>query len=307
MLRFAFGLLIAGALTCGLGAGEAIVHLRPAAVIATDRAMLSDIADITGDVRAEAELGGLLVCEAVGQAPVVLDAQRVRQALGKRTLGWSLRIDGECRLTRSVRVVSERELIEAAITGMRASGGEMDVSLVRAQGDVTVLDGAGLGLVADPLDRAASGDVAVRVRVMRDDREIGRALITLKVVRYRQAMVSARLIKRGEVIAAADLRRERLIVGRGDEPFSEIASVVGAEARIDLAEGVPLGAGQVVMRPAVRGGQALALIYSGAGIHLTAAGEAMSDGGIGEVIQVRRDGRVLKARITATGEAQVNF
>ncbi len=303
MLRLVVCLLLVGA----LDAAEALVRLHPMVAIATDRATLADIAELTGDARAAAELGGLLVCEAVGPAPVVLDAQRVRQALGRRAPGWTLRIEGECHLTRSLRVITEQELVTAAIGCLRSSADQVDVTLVRAQGDLTVLDGIGIGLVAEPLDRAAIGDVAVRVRAMRDDREIGRVLITLKVVRYRQGVVTSRSIKRGEPIAAADVRSERLVVGRGDEPFSDAASAVGAEARVDLADGAPVGASQVVKRPAVRGGQAVMLVYSGAGIQLSASGEAMADGGIGEVIQVRRDGRVLKAKVTSANEVQVNF
>ena len=303
MLRFAVCLVMAGVIS----AGEAVVHLRPVVAVAADRATLADIAELSGDERAQAELGGLLICEAVGPAPVMLDAQRVRQALGRRAPGWTLRIEGQCQLTRSMRVLAERELVEAAINCLRAGAGDVDVSLIRAQGDLTVPDGDGLGLVADPLDRGASGEVAVRVRAMRAEREIGRALITLKVVRYRQSVVAGRPIKRGEVIAAGDLRRERMVVGRGDEPFSDLQFAVGTEARVDLVAGAPIGVSQVVMRPAVRGGQALVLVYSGSGIHLTAAGEAMADGSIGEVIQVRRDGRVLKAKVIGAGEAQVNF
>lgn len=303
MLRFAVCLVMVGVIP----AGEAVVHLRPVVAVASDRATLADIAELTGDARAEAELGGLLVCEAVGPAPVVLDAQRVRQALGRRAPGWTLRIDGQCQLTRSMRVLAEREMVEAAIGCLRAGVGDVDVSLLRAQGDLTVSDGDGLALLADPLDRGATGEVVVRVRAMRADRELGRTLITLKVVRYRQSVVAGRAIKRGEIIAAGDLRRERVVIGRGDEPFSDLQSAVGSEARVDLAAGAPIGIGQVVMRPLVRGGQALVLVYSGSGIHLTAAGEAMADGSIGEVIQVRRDGRVLKAKVIGAGEAQVNF
>jgi flagella basal body P-ring formation protein FlgA len=93
-------------------------------------------------------------------------------------------------------------------------------------------------------------------------------------------------------------------VNRAGSASLSANEIIGHEARMDLAEGTPLTAAVMVLPPNVRSGQGIALLVNTERFQLTAKGEALNDGHIGEIISVRRetDGRTVRGKIIADGQ-----
>jgi flagella basal body P-ring formation protein FlgA len=301
-------LLLILVLIPSLAGADVSATLRPTVSVAADRATLDDVAELTGDQQAIAVLGGLTVVELPDLKPRRLDATAVRMAIGNG-LGQRLAIAGECVVARRGIDISEEDQVAAAKAVVASAGDEVTVSLLRVSGALLVPDGGlPVRLLAEALDRHASGDIPFRIRVLRGEVELARSLVTLRIVRHRMQPVAARAIRRGEIIGAADLRAERVQVTRTSGIAGSDDGFIGREARVDLAEGTPLAPSLVVVRPDIRVGQAVQLLVSTERFHLTAPGEALGDGRIGEVIPVRRnaDGKTVRGTVVAAGQVRLD-
>jgi flagella basal body P-ring formation protein FlgA len=287
---------------------EVVATLRPTVVVAAERATLAAVAELTGDPALIAVVGDLPVVELPDLRMRRLEADEVQRAIGLG-LGGRLRVVGECAVSRQGQVISEAELVAAARGAIRADGDEVVITTLRSSGAVTVpAGGSAVVLAAETLGQVQSGDVPVRVRVLRGESEIARALLILRVVRQREVLVATRAIRRGTILGPADLRRERVTVGRHPLVAATVDELIGREARLDVAEGTPLTATLVVVPPAVRVGQRVQMVVSSDRFQLTAVGEALADGRIGETIGVRRgaDGRTVRGTVIAEAQVRVD-
>jgi len=291
-----------------MSAGEVGVVLRPVVSVAAERATLGDVAELTGDEALIAVLRDLTVVELPDLRTRRLEPDEIRRAVGLG-LGTTLRVSGVTEVSRRGQVIPEEQLIRAASAAISVAGDEVTITTLRSSGSVTLpAGGAEVAIVAEPLDQTQSGDIPFRVRILRGEVEVGRALVTLRVIRQRTMTVAARAIRKGERLSPGDLRSERVSVGRGSATVVAQTDLVGREARTDLAEGTPLTTAVVVSPAAVRAGQQVVLVVNSERFHLTAAGESLNDGRIGEVISVRRaaDGRTVRGTVIAEGQVRLD-
>ena len=301
-------LLLAVLVVVQVSAGEVGVALRPVVSVAAERATLGDIAELTGDQELIAVLRDLPVVSLPDMRTRRLEPDEIRRAVGLG-LGTTLKVSGACDVSRRGQVIAEGDLISAAKATIIADGDDLTMTTLRSSGNVTVpAGGAVIAIVAEPLDQTRSGDIPFRVRLMRGEAEVSRALITLRVLRHRTMTVAARTIRRGERIDPGALRSERVAVGRTTVAALEPAEFIGREARIDLMEGTPLTTGVVINPPAVHAGQQVTMLISNERFHLTASGESLNDGRIGDTIAVRRasDGRTVRGTVTAEGQVRLD-
>ena len=291
-----------------MSAGEVGVVLRPVVSVAAERATLGDVAELTGDEALIAVLRDLTVVELPDLRTRRLEPDEIRRAVGLG-LGTTLRVSGVTEVSRRGQVIPEEQLIRAASAAISVAGDEVAITTLRSSGSVTLpAGGAEVAIVAEPLDQTQSGDIPFRVRILRGEVEVGRALVTLRVIRQRTMTVAARAIRKGERLSPGDLRSERVSVGRGSAAVVAQTDLVGREARTDLAEGTPLTTAVVVSPAAVRAGQQVVLVVNSERFYLTAAGESLNDGRIGEVISVRRaaDGRTVRGTVIAEGQVRLD-
>lgn len=299
--------LLVGALACAAELPLVRVALRPASAVAAPQARLAEVADLSGDPAGVAELGEVPVLTLFGAGVFRLDERRVRAALGRRAAPWRLEVSGVGQVSVPSRRFAADELVVAARAAIEPAGDELEIGLVRPLADLVVPDlGGGVRLVADAVDRTlVSGEIPVRVRVLLGDAELGRALVPLAVGRFRTLAVAAAPIARGQLIAAADVRSERVRVSqRHLDSLGDPAQAIGRLATRDLREGDHLPRWSVATPPDVRAGSPVTLVWRGDGIELTASGESMTTARLGERIHVRRaDGQVVKAQVIGEGVA----
>ena len=287
-----------------LAAGEVTVVLRPVVSVANERATLGEVAELSGDAAMIAVIRDLSVVELPDLRERKLEAPDIRQAIG-HGVGASLLVSGATRVTRRGRTITDAEIVQAATAAVLAEGDELVVSTLRSSGALIIPDGgSAVTMIAQPLDQSRTGDIPFRVRLMRGEVELARALVSLRVVRHRQMLVAARMLRRGERLGVGDIRTERVAVNRAGTTALTQDHIIGHEARMDLAEGIPLTAAVIMLPPNVRAGQGIMMQVNTERFQLTAKGQALNDGHIGEVIYVRRetDGRTVRGKIIADGQ-----
>ena len=287
-----------------LAAGEVTVVLRPVVSVANERATLGEVAELSGDAAMIAVIRDLSVVELPDLRERKLEAPDIRQAIG-HGVGASLLVSGATRVTRRGRTITDAEIVQAATAAVLAEGDELVVSTLRSSGALIIPDGgSAVIMIAQPLDQSRTGDIPFRVRLMRGEVELARALVSLRVVRHRQMLVAARMLRRGERLGVGDIRTERVAVNRAGTTALTQDHIIGHEARMDLAEGIPLTAAVIMLPPNVRAGQGIMMQVNTERFQLTAKGQALNDGHIGEVIYVRRetDGRTVRGKIIADGQ-----
>jgi flagella basal body P-ring formation protein FlgA len=230
-------------------------------------------------------------------------------ALGRAVPMGGVAISGVCQLSRRSLAISEAEIV-AAVTAQAkaASDDEVVVGKVRVSGALVVPAAeTPPRLLAEALDRAPTGEIPYRVRVLQGDVELARSLVVVPVARYRRMTVAARALHRGETLGVGDLRSERIEVTPRLAEAGEANTLVGRIARQDIAEGTPLAAALFTVPADVQSGQAVTISFVRDHFRLSATGEALADGHVGETIQVRRaDGRAVKARVVASGQVQID-
>lgn len=301
-------LLLALVVCSALPAGEVAIALRASVVLDAERATLGDIAELTGDEALITVLRGVTIAELPDLRPRHLEADEVRRAIGLG-LGRSLTITGQSDVSRRGQQITQDELVALAKAAVPSDGDTVTISLLRSTGPVTFpAGGIEPTIVATAMDNARAGDIPFRVRVMRGEVELGRALVTLRIVREREVLVASRAIRRGERLGPGDIRSERMVLGKASTSRVGIEDVIGREARNDLAEGTPFSPAVLVTPPDVRAGQAIELVVSTERFHLTARGEALNDGVIGQTIGVRRaaDGRTVRGVVLGEGRVRLD-
>jgi flagella basal body P-ring formation protein FlgA len=306
----------ASILACWLGgaitllAATVEVRLRPEVVLAAPRATLADLAELSGPPDAVAAVAALPMQE-LSPVAVRVDERLVRARIGRQAATVTLRISGEAAVRQPLQVVTVAQLQAAAEGLLRTAGDDAEIVLVRASGQVSFGDdGTVPELRAEPLDRGTVGEVAIRIKVLRGDRELARSLVVLRVRRFAQVVTLGVDLHHGQPVGAGDVGLQRIeLTPATQEAFRSLDEAVGRVVMRDLTAGQVLTPGVAQAAADVRPGQAVTLVFRSGTVELSAPGEALSDGHVGEIVTVRRlaDDRRMRTQILGPGRVLVNF
>jgi len=296
----------------GAAASEGItITLRENATVPAAHATLADIATIAADEATVARLGVVAVQELPDLGTHTVTPAQVRSTVGRLVAGRPLAITGSCLLVRASATILPEAFAAAAERAVRVKvGTEARIVVARPAIAVLVPDDAAIPyeLVADTLVDDPLGEVPVRLRVLRAGRELGRGLVVLQVRVLRDQVVVARALTHGAILGLDDLSVESREARPGDgENPTNIAAVLGWQTRASIVPGTVLTRRLAQPLPAVRGGRAVELVIETGTLALTAPGVALSDGAIGDVIQVRRttDNRTVSGAVVAEGRVRL--
>ncbi len=154
-----------------------------------------------------------------------------------------------------------------------------------------------VGTVVFPL-RAGSGAAASKF------------MVRARVEVVRKIVAAARLIKKGQVIAADDLKIEaRDVALLPQKYFLDRAQLAGLEAKISIPENSTVFEWMIGAVPLVRRGAVVTLTVSGPGLTVKAKAEAQDDGVIGSEIRVKRidSNKVVTAKVVSADEVEVTL
>ena len=124
------------------------------------------------------------------------------------------------------------------------------------------------------------------------------------------AVHAARVIERGQTIAAEQLQLQEVNVGRASRGFyNSVDEVIGQGAKRRLRAGQLIAPNLLAAPLLIRRGQQVTIIASQDGISASATGEALANGREGEVIRVRNLGsqKVIEAQVVEEGVVTSTF
>jgi flagella basal body P-ring formation protein FlgA len=129
--------------------------------------------------------------------------------------------------------------------------------------------------------------------------------VTIRV--YGDYPVAARQLRRGDVLSESDIMMQRGDISTlPQQVVLDISSLLGKVLSMGLNSGQPFRHHMVKTPDLVLRGQNVSIVYSTAGFSATNTGQAMSDGGAGDLIPVRTSsGTIIKGIVQPDGTVKV--
>lgn len=284
------------------------VILHTPAHVTTDVIRLGEIATVE---TADARLAGQLEALEVGRAALPGESRTISVA------SLRLRMRQAKLPERSIEIVAERESIEVITRYQVVSKKDLEAAIARWYAvNATLPAGAELRLDVDVAEQwvpmgaveigvglaeARFGNVAAPLEIRVDGRPYKRINATVKAYVEQPVWVATRTLSRGETLAAGDVTlATRLLT----QPVSGPADLERPlRATRYVREGTPLTWDVVEPVPDVHKGELVTVVASLGGILVQVAGEAVSDGRVGEMLAVRNveSGNIVYGTLTAGG------
>ena len=229
-----------------------------------------------------------------GQA-LVLSRARIIEQLGKTAPEWvSAFWTGaeQVRVTRRARSLTEAEIKEQLTLLLERDyvrdKGELELRLTRAWTPVTIPDEAYRLKILDLPTTGVSLNFIVRFELSTARETVGTWQVPLQAKIYREIWVARSALKRGELIADADLVRERRdVLGLRDPLLSAAPPDRMAELAENVLAGAPVFARSLRLRPLIYRGQVVeAQVIQGA-MSISLKVEVLENGSVGQLVRVR--------------------
>lgn len=295
-----------------LSGGEAVsITLRPEVEVAADGARLSDLADIVGDAATRSILGGIVVQATPGVGSWTVDAGLVKSVLARQAPEVAVSISGTATVKRPAERIETEAMATAAQAHLTQRFGEAERSIeVLRSGQALVLPADRthpVSLVAEPLTDAAWGEVPYRIRAVRGERELARALVVLKARIWREVPIADRDLVRGTVLSLTDLRlvRRELDTATGAAPVA-LADLVGRSLMRAVAAGSPVLVNMTRPQVLVHSGDPVTVLLKRDRFQVSGAGVATADGIAGGKVNVKLpNGVQIEARVVAAGQVEI--
>lgn len=152
-----------------------------------------------------------------------------------------------------------------------------------------------------------SSRITLMTRV--DGQLVSNQSIRVQLEAMGKVAVAAEALRRGTILGADDIVLRYQDISRLEQPLFDIAEAVGKKLKRSVRLGDPIERHQVEFPALVKRGEQVMIRASGAGMVLTAAGEARQDGRIGETIQVRNSNsrKEILCQVIAPGLVKVEF
>ncbi len=209
-------------------------------------------------------------------------------------------------LAVSVATVSASTAVTARQAIERAASDRLGEGVVRVDvGSLSTTVEPDPALVAVPDPAAYVGRSArflLTVNGKRRGVAVAHVRVQARVAVMRRPVERQQRIERDDVAVVdnelADVRFARL---------PQLDEVIGARARRDLAPGMVVTSGLIVVPPAVQNGETVVVGVTIGRVHVTGEGMASGSGQVGDVVHVTQAGRRrrLKARVIEPGVVEV--
>lgn len=285
-----------------LARGLAVAALLLAAsgpVGASDMISLRDKAVIDArDVRLSDLFSGVPASKDAAIMPAPEIGQRVRLS-SKRLSGYAARHDldwdansgrAEIAVTRAAHRIGHQQIEDTVVDALRREGVSAALTITLRDDDLELV----VPTTADPTLRVE--DLTYRQRSHRFTARVvapargepeAREVVTGKAVEILELPVPNRRINRGEIIRERDLD---WVTRPADElrrrHVEDVSEVVGKAAQRTLRADAPIRVGAVAKPIVVEDGALVTIKLKNTNMSLTARGEALEDGAVGDTIRV---------------------
>lgn len=298
------------------GRTEIRIEGRGSAVVADPVIRLSDIAEIESpsitDDEAIVELRKLVIAKSPGAGKTdtirgitVLDTLR---DAGVRLSHIMYNIPKEIAVTRAYREVGISELETALKTFLKGEEKNIELrQLVKAEPIKIPVDSFGVEVVSirpitrghfgiDFRSKAGAEEVRFQMKALADE--------------WKLMPVATRVVKRGSVITADDVRLSRINgTGVQNDAVHELGDIIGREAKRDIGEGQMFRSSSIEIPPVIRAGTRVSMVYRRGRLEAEASGVALEEGGERQIIKVKNEmsNRIVTARVLSPGVVEVGM
>jgi len=297
------------------------VTMPPARTVAGERLLLGDIAFIEALDPAGQALASALGLVDMGPAPAPGRSAVLRRDEMKKTLlasGLDLRaatwtLPAELKVTSGEEaVVSEAELRAALEKHLAASEPYQSGSFELVSLNLGPLPALGPGPVTfrfQPQGSSSPVNVSGHFIYSRNNRDVGRSRVTAQIDLSIPALVAARALPRGQVLASDDLSLILLPYNQARGALNDLGLAVGATLKTTLAASAPVREQALARSMAVRKGDTVIINARQGQLNVTTTGEAKADGVTGDTITVTNltSKKNIRARIIGPGQVEVIF
>nr|WP_320147968.1 flagellar basal body P-ring formation chaperone FlgA [uncultured Anaeromusa sp.] len=147
-----------------------------------------------------------------------------------------------------------------------------------------------------------------RVVAMQDTQKVGQAILRLDVRRYQEVVVAARMLPGKSLLQPGDLKQLHLETGRLPDGFLvDPAKAIGQQLQRSLRSGDVLMDSMLLQPVIMRRGTAVTIQVRQGEMIVSASGEALQDGGIGQRIRVKNlvSKRIVTAKVIDEATVEV--
>ena len=147
-----------------------------------------------------------------------------------------------------------------------------------------------------------------RVVAMQDTQKVGQAILRLDVRQYQEVVVAARMLPGKTLLQLGDLKKIRLETGRLPNGFLlDSSKALGQQLQRPLRSGEVLMDSMLLQPLAMRRGAAITIQVRQGEMLVSAAGEALQDGSIGQRIRVQNlvSKRIVTAKVIDEATVEV--
>ncbi len=278
------------------------VRLLPQAQVSSAGVFLDEIASTTNSVLPHLRLS---VSPRFGQT-LVLSRKQIEAALVKSGDVNATNFAGatEVRLTRKTRSFDEEELrllVNAQLQqDVVKDRGELELRLSRPWTAINVPDEPISVRVTDLPATGISALFVCRVELSTTNETVGAWQTSLSAKVWREVWTSRTALRRGALLADADLVRERRDVLSIRDPLADFTVPDPSfETAEYIAPNAPLLLRSIKVKPAVRRGQSAEAMVQDGALSISMKVEVLEDGTPGQVIRVRnpQTKRELRGRV----------
>jgi len=208
------------------------------------------------------------------------------------------------RVSRRARALAEAELKDLLTSTLQTEQakerGEIELRLARPWSPVSVPDEPLQLRVLDLPANGLSANFIVRFELLAGEQRLGPWQTVVQAKLWREVPIARSVLKRGQLLAEADVTSERRDVLTLREPLNpQLLNSPGVELVENVSAGSPLLNRSVRWRPLLQRGQVVDGVVQDGGLSITLKVEVLADGLPGQLVRVRntRSKREFFARV----------
>lgn len=134
--------------------------------------------------------------------------------------------------------------------------------------------------------------------------------VSAKIHQTVQALVANQYLKRGTILHAEDLKAKSFDISELKFGyFTDSKEVLGKTLKRHLSRGAVLTPSNLAVTKIIHRGERVTIVATTGGISVQAAGQALEDGGMGDIIRVKNlnSKKVIEGRVEAPGRVKVDL
>jgi flagella basal body P-ring formation protein FlgA len=305
----------------GLSAGVQVI-VPADNTVTGPRILLGDIANVAADTDSEEDRALASLLEAADLGPSPAPGQRItlrRQQLEARLIESGAPVNDARWIIPAQTVLTgegnapDRDLLKRVVTDYLErsepwASGRWELLNVTSPAPPALPDGTvewRFSPQASSNPNYLSGTVYFSV----DGREAGRVRVTAQIDLQVQAVVAARDLPRGHVLAEEDLSESWAPFARAKGALTGVSQAEGQTLKTSVRAGAPVRDRDLVRTAMVAKGETVSIVAQSGGLKVTALGQAREDGALGQTISVMNQDskKTISAKVIAPGQVEVVF